>query len=488
MKDKKKIFKWFAIFSIPTIYLILCYPLSFLIFSPELYVIAFLWTIFLEPVVVISFILTLIAKQRVNLLSSPNFTAPTTESILHCAKCGKVMKATDKYCGSCGAPFEGNETIIIQKPKQAVDVSSFDPIYNNTEDDTLEEFIKRELKKVNVENTRFYPADVLRRKNIFGIIFSVLLFIYISLIFFHLSTYIYIIGFILLFVFFKLTRRYNLIKYLKKEIKARPNEKISNIIMNVKNNFASDTFKVYRLVAIAIAIIAPCIIFMNPRIMYEKVENGYSVRFYTYGLTNLKSISIPATHNNEPVVSLRGNVFSNMLYLENVSLPDTIVEIRGQAFKNDYSLKEIDLPKELEYLGGGSFENCNSLKSISIPDTVTFMGGEIFKNASSLETVKLSENITEIRGDSFRDCYSLKAITIPDKVERIGGHAFYGNSSLSEVTFTPNSHLREIGSSAFRLCDSLETITLPNNVFINERAFKESPTYIEYFNNTVTNN
>ena len=65
---------------------------------------------------------------------------------------------------------------------------------------------------------------------------------------------------------------------------------------------------------------------------------------------------------------------------------------------------------------------------------------------------------------------------------RIGGHAFYGDSNLSEVQLTSNSKLNEIGSSAFRQCSSLYSITIPRTTYVNERAFKESPTNIQYFN------
>ena len=89
--------------------------------------------------------------------------------------------------------------------------------------------------------------------------------------------------------------------------------------------------------------------------------------------------------------------------------------------------------------------------------------------------------MSEIRGDSFEYCTSLKSITIPDSVERIGGHAFYGDIELVEVIFSANSRLNEIGSSAFRQCNNLYSITIPSGVYVNERAFKESPTSVKYF-------
>lgn len=411
-----------------------------------------------------------------------NVLLSNNQGAFHCTHCGGVINTGDKFCANCGAVIDTNRVATLTSSKALVNYSNFDPMFNNTEDKLLEEFINKELKKAGIDqNNKLVPFDILKRKSILTIIFSILVFVYISLIFFHFPIYTYIIGIIILFCFFRITSKYDLIKYLKKEIKARPSEKISNIVMNVKNSFISDNLKVLRILSIIIACILPLIIFINPRIMYEKVEGGYAVRFYTFGLTNFKTASIPAKYNGQKVVSLRGNTFSNMPFLESVTLPNTITEIRGQAFKNDSSLRSVNIPINLEYLGGGAFYNCSSITSIELPDTLTYMGGEVFYGASSLSKIKLSENLTEIRGDSFEFCTSLRSIEIPDKVTRIGGHAFYGDTSLSEVLFTENSELTEIGSSAFRQCTNLYSITIPDDVSVNERAFKESPTSINYF-------
>lgn len=421
---------------------------------------------------------------NVNNIANNNLVSSNTEIILNCKNCGGVLQVGDKFCTKCGAPFEGNNVVVSSQPRVIVTPANFDPIYGLTEETLLEEFINRELVKAGIEKKNtLIPSEILKRKNILSIIFAILVFAYVSLIFFHFPIYTYIIGIIILFIIFKLTRKYDLIKYLKKEIKSRPSEKISNIVMNVKNSFVVDNSKILRVTCILIGIVLPLIIFNKPRIMYEKTENGYAVRFYAFGLTNFKTATIPETYKGIKVVSLRGNTFSNMPFLESVTLPNSIIEIRGQAFKNDKRLVEVNIPTNLEYLGGGAFYNCKSIKSIILPDTLTYMGGETFYNASALETVKLSKNLTEIRGDSFEYCSSLTKIEIPDNVTRIGGHAFYGDKSLSEVTFTENSKLTEIGSSAFRLCPNLYSITIPNNVYVNERAFKESPTTVRYFNN-----
>ena len=410
----------------------------------------------------------------------------TTDTNLKCKNCGGNIKVTDKFCGICGQPCNPSKqnTEIVDPPiqKKIVTKANFDSMYNLTESQLLEEFINRQLSKLQIDkNSKVIPASLLKRKQILNILFVLLLFIYIILIFFHFPLLTYLIGLILLIVLFKYTRNYNMLKYLKKQIQERPSEKITNIIMNVQTTFVPNKTKPIFIVGIVAAIILPLIIFAKPITFYEKMDNGYGVRFYTFGLTNFKTVNIPETYKGEEIVSIRGNVFANMPFLEEVNLPNSITEIRGKAFKNDISLTKINIPDSLEYLGGSAFYNCSSLRSVKLPDTLTYMGGETFYNAYSLENIELSKNLQEIRGNTFEECSSLISIDIPDSVTRIGGHAFYGASRLSEVNITENSNLEEIGSSAFRECSSLLSIRVPKQTYINSRAFKNSPTSIYYY-------
>ena len=397
------------------------------------------------------------------------------DNLLKCENCGKELDNTYKFCSVCGTPFAKNNVEVLKDSNKILNYSYFDPIYRNSEEELVEEFINREMKKAGFEEvSNLIPEEILKRKKVFDIIFSILLFVYVSIIFFHFPIYTYVIGFIILFVFYISNKKYSLMKYLKKQVKSRPNEKISNIVMNTKTSLVNDNTKILRKISVVIALILPILLFFNPRIMYEKVDEGYAVRFYTFGISNFKTASIPSTYKGENVISLRGNTFSNMLLLEEVTLPDTITEIRGQAFKNNIKLRKVNIPQKLEYLGGGAFYNCTSITNIELPDTLTYMGGETFYNAVSLESVKLSNNLSEIRGSTFEECKSLKRIEIPDNITRIGSHAFYGNTYLREVILTENSKLEEIGSSAFRNCQFLEKITIPKETYCAQNAFKES--------------
>jgi len=407
---------------------------------------------------------------------------------LKCAKCGSVITEKHKFCENCGEAIAGDNIKVEMNPnatpvvpqKTVVKSTEFDSMFSLSEDAMIYEFLNRELTKAGLDkNSKLIPSAILKRRKILNIIFSVLTFILVSLIFFHFPIFTYIFGIIILFFSYKLTSNYNFMEYLKKEVKSRPSEKVSNIVMNLKQTMVEDTSGKILLYGLLASIILPLLIFIKPMIWYEKVDGGYGVRYYIFGVTNFTSATIPEKHKGEDIIMLRGNTFSNMPLLKEIKLPDTITEIRGQAFKNNKALKSVKLPSNLNYLGGGAFYGCSSLESIEIPDSVTYIGGEAFYKATKLKSVKLPENLTEIRGNTFEYCRSLESIIIPDNVTRIGGHAFYGNSSLSSVTISQNSQLTEIGSSAFRLCHNLYEIFIPEGVYVNERAFKESPTQIK---------
>ena len=140
-------------------------------------------------------------------------------------------------------------------------------------------------------------------------------------------------------------------KYLVKQVKQNPKEKISNIVTLAKNDISFKYNNSKAILYIIVPILLALIIFIKPRIFYEEVDEGYAVRLYTFGVFNFKTVEIPEYHNNKKVVTLRGNAFSDMFFLESVKLPDTIKEIRGQAFKNCINLKNVNIPKNLEYLG-----------------------------------------------------------------------------------------------------------------------------------------
>lgn len=421
-------------------------------------------------------------RNNINVTTTGTKTFTKTGVLLKCASCNTDLDVEDKFCPNCGMAIEGDNIVVVDNSQDVVGPNNFDPMFDLPEEQMIDSYILSQMNNLKIDvNEKKIPISALKRKNIMFIILAVLIFAFLSMIFFHLNPVFFLFGFIVLFIFYKQTKKYNLLKFIKKEVKARPEEDIDKIILSVSSTFTEDTSKRVLILSTVISIILPLIIFFNPHVLYETNKDGAVVRFYTVGITNFRKVTIPDKYKGLKVIGIRGQVFKNMYFLKSVKLPDSIKEVRGQAFENDSSLESINIPTSLTYLGGSSFKGCKSLKEITLPESLEFIGGEAFKDAVSLESINIPESVTEIRGNTFENDKSLKSINIPDSITRIGGHAFYGCSLLSEVKINETSKLKEIGSSAFRKCNSLSEITIPSTTSVNSRAFKESPTKVKKF-------
>lgn len=355
-----------------------------------------------------------------------------------------------------------------------------DIVVNKMSDKLLDSFIIEVLNKYNFNKYKHINKIAFKRF-ITTLIFSFIMFLYIVLFFiYHRITIesFYFIGIVVLIIYLVILHKMSTIKELKKQIKASPDDDMEYIIAGSIQNVDNTKVNIYTIfgfLSIAVAFIVPLIIFNKPMMIYEKNSDGYAIRFYTYSLNTPHKVVIPEEHNGLPVTEIRGNVFQNIKEIEEVKLPSTLKIIRARAFSNT-GLISIDLPLGLNEIGAYAFSNTN-LRNVEIPNSVFTLGGGAFQNCYNLESVKLSELLSEIRGNTFQNS-GIREIDIPYGVTRIGGHAFHGCSRLSHVTL-PNT-LTEIGSSAFRECSSLYEITIPSGAYVNERAFKESPTWVTY--------
>ncbi len=211
---------------------------------------------------------------------------------------------------------------------------------------------------------------------------------------------------------------------------------------------------------------------------YKENKDGYTLVHYQN--TDETSITIPDTYNGKPVTEIGTQAFYGNNHAKTISLPDSVIRIGAEAFMYCSVLTDITIPPQVTELRGNTFEGCSLLRSVILPAHLTTIHGECFRGCNSLTSITLPAGITEIRGNTFENCSSLTSIVIPNGVTRIAAHAFYGCSSLSQVTVPPT--VTEIGSSAFRQCNSLQQIIVPATASINERAFKESPTTVLYYN------
>lgn len=410
-----------------------------------------------------------------------------------CEDCKYESLKEIKYCPKCGSSkiniVDTNQATEMLDPKsgKAFNRADYEKyMFTYDEDTAIQEIIKEELQKnPDIKNKTLTTMD--RKKFLMTLIYSIIILI-ISTIYaaYHTNLFFIIFLFIVLtIVFFKITSGYDIKKYLIKEIKNRPDEKMNYVITSTLSSYGTNkTIGIFlRLIILLITIITPLLLFKTPHLIYEKVAGGYNVRYYTLGIFKQdKIVEIPSTYKGQNVIGIRGDTFERSSSIEKIILPETITEIRAGAFKKCTNLKEINIPSKVTTISANTFEGCTSLENIELPDSIEEIRGEAFLNCTNLKEVKLPPNITEIHGSTFENCTSLTQIDIPEGVTRIGGSAFRECHNLNHVTI-PKSVI-EIASSAFRNT-SLNDVCISKKASVNERAFKGIYPYpkIAYYEN-----
>ena len=215
-------------------------------------------------------------------------------------------------------------------------------------------------------------------------------------------------------------------------------------------------------------------------------SNGETFKIFTYTLDknenatitgyngNASALSIPATIDGHPVVTIGSSAFSGRTGLQAVYIADSVTEIGYYAFKDCKLLKTVKLSKSLTYMYYGAFENCVSLTSIEIPKSLqeADWGSSThgpFRGCTNLSTVTFEDGATEVARGLFESCPGLTSIVIPDTVTAIEGETF-ANSALKEVVI--GSSVTSIGYSAF-YGTRITEVEIPDSVTeIEYNAFK----------------
>lgn len=352
-------------------------------------------------------------------------------------------------------PIPGQTT---PPPMQDQQWATIDPRFgqNVHTDNVVNAIILNEISKYTNENpSKATTAPIEKKKNItIGISAGIsLIFIVLSQ-FFHWGIFLtaVLVG-INLLVCYMFTKDMSLCNNLKKEVKARPDEPIENIVANASVEICKSKGTLRKGVYIGLVGVLPLGMFGQSHIFYETAPDGKYVRYYMDGVFSGETdIVIPETIDGMVVKGIRGDAFKGT-NITSISLPNTIDTIRGHAFEDCAELREINLPENLEYIGGYAFSGCRKIRNITLPEKITEIHGNTFMYCTNLESVIINEGVTVIGGSAFRNCRSLDQVVLPHS-------------------------LKEIHSSAFRDCPKLREVEVPADCVIDNRAFKNSPTKI----------
>lgn len=383
-----------------------------------------------------------------------------------CPVCHTKFEKTYKYCIGCGTSLQAMQKDVNAKLGVPLNKNEYNALlFSLTEDPMVQGLVESELSRTPDYKSKTLPG-IEKRKVIMTVILAIMfVIIYAIYASFHTNSGVLTLMLVIsLIVYFKMIKKVDIKTYIIKQVKLRPDEKISYI---VASTLSASTTKSHYMIARILIFISGLLIsvslFATPHYIYEKVDNGYNLRYYTLGLISGKDkVVIPSTYKNEPVIGIRGDVFKNVDTIKEIEIADSVLEIRGGAFEGCTNLEKVKLSENIKRISGSMFKNCSSLKSITIPNSVEEIDGGAFAYDKSLEVVHLPSNLKTIGGESFRSCTSLESITIPDSVEDIGGEAFINCSNLKIINLP--SKITEVHGSTFENCTSLDNINIPEGV------------------------
>ena len=182
----------------------------------------------------------------------------------------------------------------------------------------------------------------------------------------------------------------------------------------------------------------------------EECENQKAAGKYTEGEMYIEEMTIPDT-----VTEIENYAFSYMFRLKEVSLNDSIKKIGKHTFFQCRALRKVKLPKDLEELDTSSFDMCRSLEKIELfgeNKTYKIMNSCIVKKKDMSAVCcyakgnqyNIPKGVRILRKHSFANCRA-KKVNIPASVKKIEGAVFSYkywkefNRDIEDVTVAKNS-------------------------------------------------
>ena len=164
-------------------------------------------------------------------------------------------------------------------------------------------------------------------------------------------------------------------------------------------------------------------------VVYSK--DGKVLVWYPSSKRNLE-FTIP-----DSVQKISEYAFWGQLYLQKITMPDTVVSLGICAFLDCCELKEITLSRNIKqipdansYQKGGVFENCEKLKTIVLPENLEYLGSYAFCQ-SGLTSITINHRLEQI-GEYSLMAENLHDIALPSSVRSLGkGSLFYATDVLA---------------------------------------------------------
>jgi len=209
--------------------------------------------------------------------------------------------------------------------------------------------------------------------------------------------------------------------------------------------------------------------FYFERYAYTVTNGAVKITAYADTINSFVDLQLPGTIDGMPVRHIGSNAFAS-IFLNSISMPDSIASIGDHAFVDNPSLSSFFIGTNVTSIGKGIFVYCTNLSYITVAESnpaYTSPDGVLFdknmsvlmhypSNRSGIYTVP--EGVVSIANGAFVMSF-LSGITFSDTVLTIGDGAFSESKQLESVDL--GNGIAQVGDGAFFGCSMLTEIALP---------------------------
>eukprot|EP00941_MAST-03F_sp_MAST-3F-sp1_P006168 g6168.t1 len=127
---------------------------------------------------------------------------------------------------------------------------------------------------------------------------------------------------------------------------------------------------------------------------------------------------------------------------KSVTTSDGVTKIEANAFEDDFEMTTMIVGNGVTEIGARAFNNL-FLESVTLPDTLTTIGEKAFQGCRELDKLVLPGTLTTIGESAFENCTLLGELVtvvggieryrLPENVKTIGKNAFKNTEMLTEM-------------------------------------------------------
>lgn len=162
---------------------------------------------------------------------------------------------------------------------------------------------------------------------------------------------------------------------------------------------------------------------------------GYAVAGWDESATDKRVLSVPAEHENQPVVAIKERAFyaeEGDETLQTVVLAGSVKTVGEYAFYGCTGIVSADL-MGVENVEKGAFYGCTGLARVDLGSLGT-LGDYAFYHCTAMQSLTV-EGIEQFGKQVFQDCPALTSASFGDGVTALGQYAFYTTENLRTISF-----------------------------------------------------